>query len=856
MPGDRRMPYIEPVTNELQPGSNFGEYVLERRLGGGGFGDVWLAHNSAGDRVAVKVMHGRYSSGETAKLRAEIELLAATASSRSTHIAQVLGGGADPAPHVVMEFIEGTDLATQIDQRGTLPVSEVLTVADGIADALATLQRAGIIHRDIKPGNVMIDDQGVVKLTDFGIAKIIGIDSVTATGQASMSMPYAAPEVWEGKASHLSDHYAFGVLLYQCLCGHPPFNGNYAEIYHQHMATAPDLAALPADTPPSLRSLISSCLEKDPAQRPQSARALQTAIDAAKSEFASPDATRARPTLQEPRQIGPWVIEHRGPDEQWVFSCRHETTGEEAAIEVHFSDDLNEGVRLRDAHPGRSSRFILRPGEGWGGAPDAEFAFWVARGASPAAEATAVVTSASQSIPASVAAPVPSSPTPAPRPAREPPAAPPPPISTSGEDDRLPSRPSPMALILGGIAAVAIIAAIAFSLGVFSSKSKKEVSLTKAADTPFLTAAASQPAAAATPTVARPSATEASGSTTSSNPSPAAATTTPPPPGPPGSIAIDGAAVSSNITTPGGTSKYTFTAAANQSVSVVITNVSPSLAKACAYISIVSSSATSLAKTLICSSPGFLDQVNLGTAGTYTLAWEPLDNAVGQATFNMYNVVDVAGAVSPGGAAVTANFTTPGQNAHYTFDAKANQSFSVLLTKISASLAKPCGYVSIKDKLSTEYGKTLICAEPGLMDQITVSADGAYTLIFDPLDVATGQVTLALLNVSDVNGTISVDGAAVTPNITTPSQNAHYTFDGKSDQSIQVVASKVSATMAKSCAYVSIVNNLNTELGKQLICGDTTTDKTTLSAAGTYTLVLNPLDVGTGQITLALITAK
>ena len=337
------------MTNQLQPGSAFGEYVLDRHLGAGGFGDVWMAHDRAGTRVALKLMHGRYASEQTARLRAEIELLAATASSRSTHITKVLGGGSEPVPFIVMEYVEGTDLAAEIDRHGTLPVSQVIEIAASVSDALAALQRAGIIHRDIKPGNVMIDTQGVVKLTDFGIAKIIGMDSVTATGQASMSMPYAAPEVWEGNANHLSDHYAFGVLLFQCLTGRPPFSGSTAEIYHQHMTVAPDLAALADTTPSALRDLISRCLEKDPSHRPQTATEMQSAIEAARAEL-SPDAGTTR-TLQEPARIGPWAIQSRITEDRWLFACRHESTGEETDVEVRFSDDLEDGAGEKPSGP-------------------------------------------------------------------------------------------------------------------------------------------------------------------------------------------------------------------------------------------------------------------------------------------------------------------------------------------------------------------------------------------------------------------------------------------------------------------------------------------------------------------------
>ncbi len=381
------------MTLNLQPGASFGEYILERRLGGGGFGDVWLSRSAAGAPVALKVLTGQYQSSEVAGLRAEIELLAAAASSRSNHIVRVLGGGSEPAPYVVMEYIEGEDLAREIARRGALPLDEVLRIGEGIADALATLQRAGIIHRDIKPANVITDTHGVVKLTDFGIAKIVGVDSATATGQISLSMAYAAPEVWDGKATQLSDHYAFGALLYQCVTGRAVFSGNYAEIYRHHLQTPPDLDALPAETPLALRDMIGDCLAKEPEQRPQNATLLLAAIEAARHELNGDAAATVFVTrVVEPKRLGPWLIESRTTDRPWTFTCSHQTSGEKAVLELHFSDDLEYAQTLRkavDVNPGLAvlgaerllgtSRLVLRPGEAWQNSPAGEFQFWVAR---------------------------------------------------------------------------------------------------------------------------------------------------------------------------------------------------------------------------------------------------------------------------------------------------------------------------------------------------------------------------------------------------------------------------------------------------------------------------------------------
>jgi len=384
-------------------GDRIGPYTLESRVGGGGFGEVWRAHREPdGLVVAIKLLMGTFASQDAGRMRAEVEVLAATASRRSPHVVSIIDGGVEPCPFVVMEFIEGEDVARLLERRGTISVPETIHIGLGVADALQALGRTGIIHRDVKPANVMLDHEGFVKLTDFGIAKIAGFATVTSTGQLPLTTAYAAPEVWEGEPTHQSDLYSLGVLLFHCMVGEPPFRGTVAQVYRQHLSKDPDLARLPAETPGPLRELIRQCLEKDAANRPRDAAVVIEMLHRAEAAHVEETITLQKPP--EPMKFGPWVRQSTVPGEQWAWWCVHEQTGARAIVEVFASDDIELGTQLRkavEANPRlaelgaerlyETNRLLLRPGEAWGREPEGEFQFWVARsGPDPMAAATSL----------------------------------------------------------------------------------------------------------------------------------------------------------------------------------------------------------------------------------------------------------------------------------------------------------------------------------------------------------------------------------------------------------------------------------------------------------------------------------
>ncbi len=371
----------------LAVGEQFGGYRLTERLGIGGLAEVWLATERDSARsVALKIFSGRLGSEDAERLRAEVELLAAHAIGDHPNVVAVLGGGAEPAPHVVMEYVAGRDLSELLTERGRLLPPEALAIGRAVASALAAAAAVGIVHRDVKPSNVLMADDGAIKLSDFNIARIVGFVGASVSGQVMLSFAYAAPEVWEGRGDARSDLYALGAVLYECLAGKPPFGGSYTEVFRGHLQQPPDLEALPLDVPDELRKLIAELLAKNPADRPVDAATVAGRVDNLLSEVERKQADKL------PAALGPWVIEIPHPVLTWAWRTRHKDTGEAATVELLFSADASLGDQLQRAvkiNPDLvplgaerllgSNRLLLRPGEGFPQPVPAPFAFWVAR---------------------------------------------------------------------------------------------------------------------------------------------------------------------------------------------------------------------------------------------------------------------------------------------------------------------------------------------------------------------------------------------------------------------------------------------------------------------------------------------
>ncbi|OLR95539.1 serine/threonine-protein kinase [Actinokineospora bangkokensis] len=250
-------------------------YRLARRIAVGGMGEVWEAADTRLDRrVAVKVLKPELCGDAEflhrfrteARTTASINHPGIAAVHDYGETAGVVDGPQDTA-YLVMELVEGEPLAAILAKEGRLPADRTLDVLEQSAAALNAAHERGYVHRDVKPGNILITPSGVVKLTDFGIAKAADAAPVTRSGMVMGTAHYIAPEQALGhEAEPASDVYSLAVVGYECLTGHRPFlSENAVTVAMMHIRDIPP--PLPADVPPGTRALIEATLVKDPRQR-------------------------------------------------------------------------------------------------------------------------------------------------------------------------------------------------------------------------------------------------------------------------------------------------------------------------------------------------------------------------------------------------------------------------------------------------------------------------------------------------------------------------------------------------------------------------------------------------------------
>jgi serine/threonine-protein kinase len=271
-------------------------YVLRERIAVGGMGEVHLATDERLERqVAVKVLAPAYAGSPDFIERFRREALTA-AGLVHPNIAQVYDYGVDSRSHfIVMEYVAGKDLARLLRERGRLTPAATVDIVEQVCAALGAAHRAGVVHRDIKPGNVILTPDGRVKVTDFGIARSLGEATLTETGTVMGTAAYIPPEQARGQTTTAaSDIYSLGILLYQMLTGEVPFDGESpVAIAMRHLdEPVPPPSAMVAGLPPALDAVVARATAKSPADRYPDVDAMARAL---RQPAATLDATRALP---------------------------------------------------------------------------------------------------------------------------------------------------------------------------------------------------------------------------------------------------------------------------------------------------------------------------------------------------------------------------------------------------------------------------------------------------------------------------------------------------------------------------------------------------------------------------------
>jgi eukaryotic-like serine/threonine-protein kinase len=292
-------------------------YELEELVGEGGMSKVFRAHDAVLDRlVAIKVLHDRYSRDPEYVERFRREARAIARLAHPNIVTVIDRGEWEGCQYIVFEHVAGEDLKSIVARVGALPVDRALRFSHQVARALAFAHGLGIVHRDVKPHNVLVDLGGTAKVTDFGIARTADTDDgLTTTGTVLGTGYYLSPEQASGeRGDERSDQYSFGVLMYELLTGHLPYEGeNLMAIAMRHVSEpVPSVRAERPEVPPRVDAIVARAMAKRPDERFPTMDALVGALEAAHTDVqdqdgpsAETEATGVLPVATPPRPLPP-----------------------------------------------------------------------------------------------------------------------------------------------------------------------------------------------------------------------------------------------------------------------------------------------------------------------------------------------------------------------------------------------------------------------------------------------------------------------------------------------------------------------------------------------------------------------
>ena len=297
---------------DLEPGSDFGpRYRIEAILGRGGMGAVYKAYDKDLDRVvALKLVRAGLTTDPEVMQRFRQELLLASKISHKNVLRIHDLGDVDGLKFISMAYVEGEDLAHVLKAQGRWPAAKAIELARQLCGALAAAHAEGVVHRDLKPQNILIDRAGNAYVSDFGLAKSLeaGAAMMTHTGQLLGTPRYMSPEQVEGKpADHRSDLYAMGLILYETVTGDVPFTGESTlQVMYQRLKNDPvNPKVLHPELPNHLVRVILRCLERDPERRYQTAQEVLHDLDAPGAHVSLRNLAVA---IRHPRKKGAWVM--------------------------------------------------------------------------------------------------------------------------------------------------------------------------------------------------------------------------------------------------------------------------------------------------------------------------------------------------------------------------------------------------------------------------------------------------------------------------------------------------------------------------------------------------------------------